>query len=219
MDTKPSGRFSNLYFPGVISIIALPFVCFIYLYYHVSKYSITVTWFDKRRVEILNSDLSQNIDFQKFRVYSNLYLTGNNDIKTLKRLASMEDDLVNENDVKNGICINLTKHTTFQDLVSVLDMGANHPSLNILPYNDQIFVFKYDKSATNLDYYSNSKYKAMHPINNPNDNIIPDDQGETFTTKLQKGINKVIPFWPSLIPLLGMVFFWKRRDNLIATKS
>ena len=45
---------SNIYFPGLISIVSLPLIGIMYFYYVQVKYAMPVKWFDKESIVRFN---------------------------------------------------------------------------------------------------------------------------------------------------------------------
>jgi hypothetical protein len=140
---------TKIYFPGLISAILLPMACVVYLYFYRPKYGMNVSWFDKKAIERLNKNYSENIDFENFRIYNNLYLTGDaeHDKIELIRLEKLADSLVAKNDYKNGIKVVLTNKTKFQDIVTSLNIGMNHKPLGMIPFDANIYIFKLGSSV------------------------------------------------------------------------
>ncbi len=205
--------FSNIYFPGLISIVGLPIVCIIYLVFYQAKYAMPVWWFDDNGIKRLNTHFSQNIDFENFRTYTNLYLTGEkrHNIAELETFKSIADKLVSKSDFKNGVRIVLTNNSQYQDLVTLLDICMNYKTLGVIPYNNHVLVFKWFND------------KSLSPARPIDDSALlpPDGNNRWLSSYLSEQnidyehlhLNFLKFFWPSLFPLVGMVFFWSKRNS------
>ena len=146
-----------------------------------------------------------DIDFEKFRSYTKIYLTGDqvHDKNVLKELPVLMDRLLANNDIKNGICVFLTSRTRYQDLVTALDLANQYQTLGVVPYYNRIFIFK-------LAYDSRSLMAATGK------SLVFDDlifirERETFFETIKKALENITPFWPISVPFAGMIYFWKRR--------
>ena len=198
----------KIYFPGLISIVLLPLCCIIYIYYYQVQYGMKISWFDSKGIERLNRLYGQKIDYTTFRRYSNLYLTGykEHDKSELKRLKKFADALVLTDDQKNGVCINLTYKTKYQDIITALDICMNHESLGVIPLNDNIYLFKFD---TPVSY---PPIKKPPVIDLGNDVVVIAPSHKIFND-LQVFFS-IASFWPCLIPLVGMFYFWSKTKRM-----
>ena len=203
---------SNIYSPGLISIIGLPVVCIAYLYFYQTKYAMPVWWFDNKGIERLNTHFSQKVDFENFRTYTNLYLTGDqrHNMAELEKLKRLADDVVSKSDFKSGIRIVLTNDSQYQDLVTLLDICMNYRTIGVVPYNNHVLVFKW------------SNDKSLSPAKPIDDSaLLPPDANQRWflldSNELPDyeyvAMDWLKPFWPSLIPFGGMIFFWRKRNS------
>jgi len=199
--------FSNIYFPGLISIVLLPLIGIIYFYFYQVKYAMPVTWFDKAGIERVNKLHSTDVDLEKFRSYTKIYLTGDqsHDKNELIRLPSLLDKLLAKDDTKNGISVFLASKTRYQELVTTLDIGYRYQALSVIPYYNKIFIFKFAHDSRSLIAASGKGLLF--------DDLIFITYRETFLEKVKRTFDDIIPLWPILIPFGGMVYFGKRRRN------
>lgn len=204
----------KVYFPGLISIIVLPIACIVYLYFYQAKYMMDVSWFDKNGIERLNTHFTQKIDFEKFRTYKNLYLTANNDHE-ISEIKKLTDALVSNSDFKNGICIFLTSKTQYQQLVTALDITMKHNTLGIIPYYNRIFIFN-DNRPVKASTVSVMPCAGVNTYSLANDviSITPSTSvSEILKADFSELSTGIVQFWPALIPLMGMIFFWQKRNK------
>lgn len=196
----------KIYFPGLISIIVLPIACYLFLSIYQVKYAIPVSWFDQQAVERLDSVHHQQVDLENFRKYQRLYLTGfkAHDNLELDKLREAIPFITTRYGLTNGICIYLTPKTKYQDMVTALDICNYHTMLSVIPLNDQIFVFKYNEAGDVL-WRKNIRLP-------PHDALTSLDLPEA-PLHSKSLADDLYPFWPCLIPLFGMFFFWSRRTR------
>lgn len=203
---------TKIYFPGLISIILLPIISIV-LYFYQARYAMPVNWLDKKGLERWNKSSRKEIDFDNFRNFSSLYLTGDekHDKAALNRFTSWADSFVVKDDFKNGMRIVLTNRTKFQDLVTALDIGMNHKRLGVIQYYDQIYLFKYplDPSKTvNGNIFNDIVlYSDVIPDFPPQRSFL-----ENAWIKSKIGFHALSSFWPCLFPLMGMIYFWKKSN-------
>lgn len=202
----------KIYFPGLITLVLLPLVC-IY-------YSFANGWFIQKgflRVVYYNDAINQQMSkltgkpqfypnsFRKFKEYT---LTGDekqNDF-ILKRLIEQNNELTANKDTVNGYSIKFTNRTKYADVVKTVDM-FEQDSINYLLYKDNVYIFWVKPWAPP---------KGIHAIDNRAllyDDVIIEKPQPTFSEKVNAEIDKLKAFWPCLIPLFGMFFFWSRRTR------
>jgi hypothetical protein len=171
-----------------------------------------ISWFDKSGIERLNTHYEQKIHFEKFRVYKNLYLNDNGD-QEKSEIKRLTDELVVNKDFKNGICIILTNKTKYQELVTALDIAMNKKGLGIIPYYNKIYIFNDNRTIKVNDGIRMPHRVAFLLFDRVDDNSWSHGFYKRFEIYLTGFPTGILQFWPCLVPFVGMIFFWMKRNK------
>ncbi|HVW15911.1 MAG TPA: hypothetical protein VHB54_18920 [Mucilaginibacter sp.] len=200
----------KIYFPGLISIIVLPIAAYYYVAVYNAKYLMPVNWYNKQAVERLSNSYHQTIDLEKFRKYKTLYLTGaeTDDKLVLDTLQQTVPFTATRFGLKNGICVYLTSKAKCQNIVTALDVCRHYKTLSVIPFSDKIFVFRYNEAG---DLLWEPKNVKLPP--DKNTKLLLLDLPEPPVDFTATAISWCKSFWPCLIPFVGMIYFWRKRNK------
>jgi len=217
-------KFNKLYFPGLISLVFLPLMCFWYFMsndtFH--KYqAMKIAWAPR---EIINKWISvpgKKVNIDCFRKYHLLTITGNiiHDEKELSKLKILLNQLYLRNDTVNGIKVSLGLHAQFGEFVSVLDICLQKDmGLSLDPIGYEIFIAhviprRTSSNTPTVDDVRFNLYDDVYSYPKPVLNSI-----EVLQSYMQYMYRILIEFWPSefvfILMMLFTVFKTKRYLNL-----
>jgi len=199
---------SQIYFPGLISLVILPLLCIGYFWKNGwldQKTMLNVAYFN----DAINKRIAERSDKPQFhpnsfRKYTEFVLTGSekqNDI-TIREIIEGSKKLEVNKDTVNGYIIKFTNRTKYADVVKTFDY-CNRDSVGLI-YGDKVYFYwakPWVPSKNNI-------------LITEGDLMIRIPSSQSFFEKLNVDIKKDIdflkPFWPCLIPLAGMMYFWRK---------
>ena len=200
----------RIYSPGLISLIFLPLLCVGYLYkngWFVQKTMLNVTYYNiaaNLRVEKLIHRLPLKPD--SFRQYKTIALTGSEKVNDLifNDLIYKINELNTHEDTIHGYIIQFTDHTKYADVVKALDLWYSY-SVGGMIYGDKIYILwtKPYVPAPAIDdggLFHDDLLVAVKP-------------SPTFPEILLEVISQLQPIWPCFIPFVGMIYFWRKRNE------
>jgi len=202
----------KIYFPGLISLVLLPllFVCFLFGKGQLTQlYQMRVCYYNKGLIDYwAKAQHKPPVYPDAFRHYKKVILAGNeqqNDL-FLKDVSDQVKRIQVSADTVNGYQIQFSDKARYADVVKALDLFEKE-QCNYIIYNGDVYLFWVKPLAATV----------MRSIDNMGllfDDILIVKPRPTFLEKFERYLTIVRPFWPCLIPLFGMVFFWSRRARL-----
>lgn len=209
--------FTQLYFPGMISLLILPLACFVLFTFEgrfTKQSQLPVSWADEDYFSGSARGKHNRFDIEGFRKYKEITIgslesgQSENVIATLPRQIS---DLIVKNDTVKGYKVIFTKQATYGNLVEVLNICFKYcdgrDQVFFVPYENKIYIGKTsrkireDVSLVDLDndmVYYKPKRSFEQRVSTST---------LAFKNALLETSESFRSFWPCLIILLLMAFF------------
>ena len=211
-------KFRRFYFPGLITLIFFPVIVVGYFLYEgiFSRLYVMRVY----RIDDTPAGRSFGYNALKYRKFKDEVLNGNDnhDAKVLEDFTNNLAAFKSSGDTTIGYSVSFTNKTRYDEMVGVWAI-ANQPGLGevgAVLYKNKVMVWKatpqtFTKLPTGqLDMYP-VRYKdgqlAVSPF-------------EQFKTRVKRFQNNFGAFWPSMIPLAGMIgFAFSKRRNYFSLKT
>nr|WP_294950192.1 hypothetical protein [uncultured Mucilaginibacter sp.] len=183
--------FSRIYFPGLISLVLLPLMCYGYFAYQagLSKMSgmdvafADVDFFERVKFDVKNFEARST----KFEISGD----AKNNSATLSKLKILCNDIIRKNKYGEGVMVTIKDDADYQDFVNLMDVGLS-TKVSFTAYQNKVFYTLFKPVKTEWG-------RVPHPIH---------DYFEIVYNRSELPLLATISrFWPSAIAFLLMIFF------------
>jgi hypothetical protein len=187
----------------------------VYLTFYQAKYKMDVAYYNdaaNRRI----SERSGKLPFLpgSFRKYTEFILTGDEKQNELylNELINQSKQLKINKDTIHGYLIHFSKHTKYADVVKTFDI-CSRDSIGRMIYGDNVYVF-WVKPRVQSKNAQRWLYNDVIYSSDDVPHILPQRTFfEDVRIKFKELFYNIKSFWPCLIPFVGMIYFWRKRNK------